>query len=56
MNIDNIQAQFNAVSEQYDRQRQALIPCFHDFYGMAVRLGGRQGMCGTFWIWAQARG
>lgn len=43
MNTDNIQAQFNAVSEQYDRQRQALIPCFHDFYGMAVRLARQAG-------------
>lgn len=43
MNTDNIQAQFNAVSEQYDRQRQALIPCFHDFYGTAVRLARQAG-------------
>ena len=33
-----IQNQFNAVSEKYDRQRRFLIPCFDDFYGAALSL------------------
>jgi tRNA (cmo5U34)-methyltransferase len=33
-----IQNQFNAVSEKYDRQRRFLIPCFDDFYGVALNL------------------
>ncbi|MCD0488404.1 class I SAM-dependent methyltransferase [Pedobacter sp. MC2016-14] len=33
-----IQHQFNAVSEKYDRQRRFLIPCFDDFYGIALSL------------------
>ncbi len=32
----NIQDQFNKVSEQYDSQRKILIPCFNDFYDVAV--------------------
>lgn len=33
-----IQNQFNTVSEKYDRQRRFLIPCFDDFYGVALNL------------------
>jgi len=36
--LQEIQNQFNAVSEKYDRQRQFLIPCFDDFYGTALTL------------------
>jgi len=36
--LQEIQNQFNAVSEKYDRQRQFLIPCFNDFYGTALTL------------------
>lgn len=37
MNI-SIKEQFNAVANQYDRQRKQLIPCFEDFYGTALSL------------------
>ena len=33
-----LQSQFNAVSEQYDGQRRALIPCFDLFYQTAAEL------------------
>ena len=33
-----LQSQFNAVSEQYDSQRRALIPCFDLFYQTAAEL------------------
>ena len=33
-----LQSQFNAVSEQYDSQRRALIPCFDLFYQTAAGL------------------
>jgi len=36
--LQEIQKQFNAVSEKYDRQRRFLIPCFNDFYGTALTL------------------
>lgn len=36
--LQEIQNQFNAVSEKYDRQRRFLIPCFDDFYGTALAL------------------
>lgn len=36
--LQEIQNQFNAVSEKYDRQRRFLIPCFDDFYGTALTL------------------
>ena len=36
--LQEIQKQFNAVSEKYDRQRRFLIPCFDDFYGTALSL------------------
>ena len=36
--LQEIQNQFNAVSEKYDRQRRFLIPCFDDFYGTALSL------------------
>jgi len=36
--LQEIQNQFNAVSEKYDRQRRFLIPCFDDFYGIALNL------------------
>ncbi|KQS41899.1 trans-aconitate 2-methyltransferase [Pedobacter sp. Leaf194] len=38
-----IQNQFNAVSEKYDRQRRFLIPCFDDFYGIALSLSEEVG-------------
>lgn len=28
--------QFNAIAQQYDRQRTRFIPCFDDFYGIAI--------------------
>lgn len=31
-----IQEQFNAIAKDYDKQRQLFIPCFDDFYGMAI--------------------
>ncbi len=36
--LQEIQNQFNAVSEKYDRQRRFLIPCFEDFYQTALKL------------------
>ncbi|GGE68436.1 tRNA (cmo5U34)-methyltransferase [Pedobacter psychrotolerans] len=36
--LQEIQNQFNAVSEKYDWQRQFLIPCFNDFYKTALTL------------------
>ncbi|UKT62642.1 class I SAM-dependent methyltransferase [Pedobacter mucosus] len=36
--LQEIQNQFNAVSEKYDKQRRFLIPCFDDFYGTALTL------------------
>lgn len=32
----NIKEQFNAVAREYDKQRRLFIPCFDDFYGVAV--------------------
>lgn len=32
----SIQEQFNAVARDYDKQRRLFIPCFDDFYGVAV--------------------
>ncbi|MDR2036684.1 MAG: methyltransferase domain-containing protein [Bacteroidales bacterium] len=32
----SIQEQFNRISKKYDSQRKELIPCFDDFYGIAV--------------------
>ncbi len=36
--LQDIQHTFNAVSKEYDAQRRKLIPCFDDFYGMALKL------------------
>lgn len=33
-----IRDRFNEIARDYDRQRRQLIPCFDDFYGMAVAL------------------
>lgn len=35
---DDIVAAFNSIAEDYDSERQALIPCFHDFYQILVDL------------------
>jgi tRNA (cmo5U34)-methyltransferase len=32
-----IESQFNAIAERYDNQRTKLIPCFNDFYGIAIK-------------------
>lgn len=37
MNL-NVKKQFDAVANEYDRQRRQLIPCFDSFYGIAVSL------------------
>ncbi|SFB55536.1 tRNA (cmo5U34)-methyltransferase [Cohnella sp. OV330] len=34
----NVKKQFDAAASQYDEQRRGLIPCFDEFYGMAVAL------------------
>ena len=34
--MKDIRQLFNAVAEQYDEQRRQLIPCFDDYYGMAL--------------------
>lgn len=36
--MNNIQEQFNSISKQYDAQRPLLIPCFNDFYTIALPL------------------
>lgn len=34
--MKTIKTQFNSVAQQYDKQRKKLIPCFQDFYQIAV--------------------
>lgn len=34
----NIQQAFNAAATDYDKLRRSLIPCFDDFYGIAVEI------------------
>jgi tRNA (cmo5U34)-methyltransferase len=34
----NVKKLFDAVASDYDRQRKQLIPCFEEFYGMALSL------------------
>ena len=34
--MKTIQSKFNSVAQQYDQQRKKLIPCFDDFYQIAV--------------------
>lgn len=34
----HVKKQFDAAAGKYDEQRRGLIPCFDDFYGMAVAL------------------
>ncbi|MDE1191785.1 MAG: class I SAM-dependent methyltransferase [Arachidicoccus sp.] len=36
--MNKIAQSFDAVSEKYDKQRPLLIPCFDDFYGIALEL------------------
>ncbi|MBD8348903.1 class I SAM-dependent methyltransferase [Dysgonomonas sp. HGC4] len=31
-----VESQFNSIAQLYDRQRPSLIPCFSDFYGVAI--------------------
>jgi tRNA (cmo5U34)-methyltransferase len=33
---DEVKQQFDQVAKEYDEQRKQLIPCFHDFYGVAT--------------------
>jgi tRNA (cmo5U34)-methyltransferase len=35
---ESVKQSFDAVASDYDRQRRQLIPCFDDFYGMALSL------------------
>lgn len=35
---NDIKKKFDHISMEYDRQRMQLIPCFNDFYGIAVSL------------------
>lgn len=37
-NRDEVMNKFNQVSQSYDQQRKKLIPCFDDFYRIAVGL------------------
>ncbi len=32
----SVESQFNSIAQLYDKQRPSLIPCFSDFYGVAV--------------------
>ncbi len=34
--MSEIQRKFDAISKKYDEQRKKFIPCFDDFYGVAV--------------------
>lgn len=34
--MSQIQSKFNEISKNYDSQRRKLIPCFDEFYGVAV--------------------
>lgn len=34
--MENLKDQFNKIAQEYDRQRPLFIPCFYDFYGVAV--------------------
>lgn len=34
--MKNVEKQFDAVANDYDKQRRSLIPCFNDFYGVAI--------------------
>lgn len=34
--MNNLQSQFNSIAQCYDRQRTRLVPCFDDFYGIAI--------------------
>lgn len=34
--MNDIQDKFNAIATEYDRQRPMFIPCFYDFYGIAI--------------------
>lgn len=36
--IDDVIKGFDANAKEYDQERKQLIPCFDDFYGMAVHL------------------
>jgi len=38
MSNSDIRMKFDHISLNYDRQRKQLIPCFEDFYGIAVSL------------------
>lgn len=35
---DDVAIKFNEVSQSYDQQRKKLVPCFDDFYSIAVEL------------------
>jgi len=35
---ESVKRHFDAVANDYDRQRRKLIPCFDDFYGVALSL------------------
>ncbi|MGN7412821.1 hypothetical protein [Paenibacillus sp. SAF-068] len=39
---------FDKVAQNYDVQRKQLIPCFDDFYGMALDLNGKSAQCATY--------
>ena len=34
--MSSIELQFNAIAQSYDKQRTRFIPCFDDFYGIAI--------------------
>lgn len=36
--MDEIRKQFSRIAKKYDSQRQHLIPCFHDFYHVALHV------------------
>lgn len=59
----NIEAQFNLIAEEYDRNRKKFIPCFDDYYKNTTRfivsniikpkrildLGAGTGLLSYFW-------
>jgi tRNA (cmo5U34)-methyltransferase len=38
MGMDKIELAFNQIALEYDKQRESLIPCYHEFYGTIVKL------------------
>lgn len=51
----SVKTLFDAVANEYDQQRKQLIPCFDEFYGMALSLTESQKPAPVYSIWVRAR-